>query len=165
MSYGLIADLLRDVLPVNPSLNAATVRNHLHKAAKRLETELEGKPDYLSGDPRDWGNLPKPDKPMTVGINGGYVRNWNEKHTHLEVIAGKLFSKTQPSKRFGFVQKRDHNPQRRLMNTLEKQGMQANQQITFLSDGADNVRDLQYFMYPESEHILDWFHVTMKMAA
>jgi len=163
MSYGLTADLLRDVLPVNQSLNAATVRNHLHNVAKRLETELEGKPDHLSGCPRDWGKLPKPDKPMTVGIDGGYVRNWNEKNTHLEVIAGKSFSKTQSSKRFGFVQKMDDNPKRRLMNILDEQGMQANQQITFLSDGADNVRDLQYCMYPESEHVLDWFHVTMKL--
>lgn len=36
------------------------------------------------------------------------------------------------------------------MHILSGQGIQANQQITFLSDGADNVRDLQYMMYPES---------------
>ena len=41
--------------------------------------------------------------------------------------------------------------------------MQENQQITFLSDGADNVRDLQFLMHPESEHILDWFHITMRL--
>ena len=40
--------------------------------------------------------------------------------------------------------------------------MQENQQITFLSDGADNVRDLQYIMHPEAEHVLDWFHITMR---
>ncbi len=163
MSYGATSECLRDILPVNQTLNAATVRNHLHTVAKRLDAELEGKPDRLSGCPRDWGNLPKPDKPMTVGIDGGYVRNWHEKNTHLEVIAGKSFSKTQTAKRFGFVQTIDKNPQRRLMSVLEKQGMQANQQITFLSDGADNVRDLQYYLYPESEHLLDWFHVTMKL--
>ena len=42
-------------------------------------------------------------------------------------------------------------------------GMKTNQQITFLSDGADNVRYLQYIKYPESEHGLDWFHVIMCM--
>ncbi len=31
------------------------------------------------------------------------------------------------------------------------------------SDGADNVRDLQFLMHPESEHILDWFHATMRL--
>ena len=57
----------------------------------------------------------------------------------------------------------DNNPQRCLLNVLGHQGMQANQQIAFLSDGADNVRELQNYMYPESEHVLDWFHVTMKL--
>ena len=47
----------------------------------------------------------------------------------------------------------DDKPQRRLLQTLRKQGMQENQQITFLSDGADNVRDLQFIMHPESEHV------------
>lgn len=44
------------------------------------------------------------------------------------------------------------------MSMLSDQDMQANQQITFLSDGADNVRTIQYNMYPESSHVLDWFH-------
>jgi hypothetical protein len=41
--------------------------------------------------------------------------------------------------------------------------MQLNQQITFLSDGSDAVRDLQLYMSPEAEHILDWHHVTMRL--
>jgi hypothetical protein len=32
-----------------------------------------------------------------------------------------------------------------------------------MSDGADNVRDLQFLMHPESEHILDWLHITMRL--
>jgi hypothetical protein len=30
-----------------------------------------------------------------------------------------------------------------------------NQQITFLSDGGDTVRDLQLYLNPQAEHILD----------
>jgi hypothetical protein len=41
--------------------------------------------------------------------------------------------------------------------------MQENQQITFLSDGADNVRDLQFLMHPEAKHVLDWFHLTIRL--
>ena len=41
--------------------------------------------------------------------------------------------------------------------------MQLNQQITFLSDGSDTVRDLQLYMSPEAEHILDWHHVAMRL--
>jgi hypothetical protein len=49
------------------------------------------------------------------------------------------------------------------MAHLSAQGMQANQQVFFLSDGADNLRELQFGMYPESIHVLDWFHITMRL--
>jgi len=163
MAYGLTADLLKDILPVSESLNAATVRHHLHGIARRQELELEERPDSPWGVPYEWRGLKKPGKPMVVGIDGGYVRNWHEKNTNFEVVAGKSMSKSIPSKRFGLVQKHDKNPRRRLMHVLAEQGMQANRQITFLSDGADNVRNLQYNMYPESEHVLDWFHITMRL--
>ncbi len=163
MSYGLTADLLKDILPVSSALNAATIKNHLHDVASRMEKDLGEKPEVYIGCGNDWAKLSKPDKPLTVGIDGGYVRNWQDKKTNFEVIAGKSFSKSKEAKRFGFVQKYDEKPRHRLMDALQRQGMQANQQISFLSDGADNVRDLQYLMYPEANHILDWFHVTMRI--
>lgn len=97
-SYGQTAKLLSDVLPVSATENATTIRRHLYKSAKRQEAELKDKPEYLFGCPRDWGNLPKPGKPITVGIDGGYVRDWNHKNTNFEVITGKSFSKTKPAK-------------------------------------------------------------------
>src|SRR5262245_27771497 len=41
--------------------------------------------------------------------------------------------------------------------------MQLNQQITFLSDGSDTVRELQLYMSPEAEHTLNWPHITMRL--
>lgn len=38
-----------------------------------------------------------------------------------------------------------------------------NQQVTFLSDGEEIIRDLQYYLNPNAEHILDWFHITMRI--
>ena len=38
-----------------------------------------------------------------------------------------------------------------------------NQQVVFLSDGGDTVRELQTYLSPESEHLLDWFHITMRL--
>jgi len=67
------------------------------------------------------------------------------------------------STRFAFVNNYDSKPKRRLFEVLKSQGMQANQQVTFLSDGADTVRDLQLYMNPNAQHILDWFHITMRL--
>jgi len=49
------------------------------------------------------------------------------------------------------------------MEVLKSQGMRENQQVVFLSDGVDNLRTAQMAVYPESEHVLDWFHVTMRL--
>ena len=107
-----------------------------------------------------------------MGIDGGYVRSWEAKKKNFEVIVGKstlAFKRddedeaTPSSKRFGFVQTEDTKSKRRLYDVLTSQGFQLNQQITFLSDGEDAVRNLQLYMSPEAEHILDWWHVTQKL--
>src|SRR5664280_546172 len=41
--------------------------------------------------------------------------------------------------------------------------MQANQAVTFRTDGGDDVRDLPLYLNPDSEHLLDWFHLTMRL--
>ena len=33
----------------------------------------------------------------------------------------------------------------------------------FLSDGGDTVRRLQEYLHPSSEHVIDWFHITMRL--
>ncbi|GAG81063.1 unnamed protein product, partial [marine sediment metagenome] len=95
MAFDKTSQLLQDVLPIHASHNGNTVRNHLHKTAKRQEGELEGKPRCISGCGNDWAKLPKPDKPLTVGIDGGYVRSCTDKKTNFEIIIGKSFSKTK----------------------------------------------------------------------
>ena len=35
--------------------------------------------------------------------------------------------------------------------------------MTLFSDGEDTLRQLQMYLSSESEHILDWFHITMKL--
>jgi len=108
-----------------------------------------------------------------VGIDGGYVRNWFAKKHLFEVIVGKTTlsfredeaDKAPSSKRFGFVQTLDTKPKRRLYEVLHSQGLQMNQDITFLSDGNDTLRELQLEMSPKATHILDWFHLTMKLTA
>src|SRR5262245_59290377 len=112
-----------------------------------------------------------PNGPLTVGIDGGYVRA-QPKQGWFEVIAGKsLRSFTRgeeseapvSSKCFAFVQTYDQKPKRRLFEVLQSQAHQLNQQITFLSDGGDTVRELQLYLNPQAEHLLDWFHVAMRL--
>ena len=82
-----------------------------------------------------------------------------------EVIAGKSVQAEGGAKVFAFVNQYDTKPKRRLYEVLKSQRLQMNQQVVFLSDGGDTVRDLQYYLSSESEHLLDWFHITMRLTA
>src|SRR5690348_68106 len=65
--------------------------------------------------------------------------------------------------RIGFVQTYDEKPRRRLWELMKSQGMQENQQVVFMSDGGENVRRVQEYLHPYSEHLIDWFHITMRL--
>lgn len=61
------------------------------------------------------------------------------------------------------MQTYDTKPERRLFEGLKAQGMAANQQVTFLTDGGEDICDLPYYLYAQAEHLLDWFHLMMGM--
>ncbi|EIU7559371.1 ISKra4 family transposase [Proteus mirabilis] len=163
MSYDLTVDRLKDILPINNALNASTVRNHLISVAKRQEAELAEQPDFLDKFAYDNKQLPRPGKPMVIGFDGGYVRDCHNRKNNFEIITGKAYAENLQAKRFGYVHTFENNPRKRLLSVLNAQGMQTNQQISFLSDGADNLRMMQIGIYPEAEHILDWFHISMRL--
>jgi hypothetical protein len=163
---------LQDVLPIDEPLGAVTIRNHVITVAQRLEDALGDEQwSFINKCPAEVAALPLPHGPLTVGIDGGYVKAQGEPGA-FEVIAGKsllAFYRGEEaqapvsSKCFAFVQTYDQKPKRRLFEVLQSQGHQLNQQITFLSDGGDTVRDLQLYLNPQAEHLLDWFHVTMRL--
>ena len=158
VSYGMTVDLLKDVLPIDRP-NISTVRRHLHKVAARAEAELSREPPCLSNRNPGQGGT----DPVVVGIDGGYVRNWHAKKRRFEVVVGKSIVGNQSDRYFGLVQTHDHQPKRRVASVLREQGLSADRNITFLTDGADNVRNLAVDMSPYANHLLDWFHLTMHL--
>ncbi|MAE40148.1 MAG: hypothetical protein CML07_04380 [Psychrobacter sp.] len=138
------------------------------RRAFTLDNELgEEQPMFAHGCIAEWESLPQPDPPLVVGIDGGYVHarcsesrrrrgdGDNRKAGWFEVIVGKSIAADGDKKCFAFVADYDEKPKRRLYETLNGQGLQMNQSVTFLSDGGDTVRDLQFYLCPFSEHILD----------
>jgi hypothetical protein len=165
MSYGMSAKLLEEVLPLEA--HPASVFTNLQRVSTRLEAELEEeKLIFIEGCQRDWDQLLRPGTPITVSLDGGYVHareGNNRKAGWFEVIVGKSIQEQQKPKRFGYVTDYETKPKRKLYDMLHSQGLQLNQDITFITDGGDTVRDLPLFLSPRSDHILDWFHITMRI--
>ena len=169
MSYGLSAKLLGELLPLGRRLHATSIRRHAHKTAERLEGELgPERAMFIDGCQRDWEQLPRPEMPLTVGLDGGYVHACEQpsrREGWFEAIAGKSIptDDDRSAKCFAFVQTYDTKPKRRLHELLKAQGMQPNQQVTFLTDGGADVRELPLYLNPQAEHLIDWFHITMRL--
>jgi len=98
-----------------------------------------------------------------VGLDGGYVRNWDDRKANFEVIVGRSMPEDRDARYVGLVLGYDPKPKRRLFDMLKSQGLQANQDVTFLTDGGEEIRTLTELVTPESEHVLDWFHITMRL--
>ena len=159
-SYGMTVDLLKDVLPIDRA-NISTVRRDLNKIAARAEAELDREPPCPSQGAPDVRQ--DETDPVVVGIDGGYVRNWHEKKRRFKVVVGKSIVKNQSDRYFGLVQTHDHQPKCRVANVLQEQGLSMTEEMIFLTDSADHVRNLAVDMSPSAEHLLDWFHLSMRL--
>jgi len=173
VSYGLAARMLGDVLPLGKAVAPERVRRHLHAVAVREEAMLGDEADgaMWSGCQRDLDELPRPDGPAYVGVDGGFVRD--RAGSWFEVIAGKFIpgfcrnapedEEPRPARCFAFVQAHDDRPRRRFLDVLASQGYAPNQRVVLMSDGGESVRRLVSRIGPEAEHVLDWFHDTMRL--
>jgi len=88
--YAAAAGLLADILPIASGANATTLHEHVLRVAERAEAELEDERfSFIDGCPADWAKLPIPEGRIVVGLDGGYVRDWEDRKTNFEVIVGQ----------------------------------------------------------------------------
>ncbi len=88
--YAAAAGLLADVLPIASGANRTTVREHALLVAERAEAELgEERPCFIDGCPAEWEALPIPEGRIVAALDGGYVRNWDDRKSNFELIVGR----------------------------------------------------------------------------
>jgi hypothetical protein len=167
LSYGLTTRLLEDTLPLEGKIHVNSVRNHAYRAARRLENELTVDPQSHRIEAEQWpqNNIPPPKPRITVGLDGGYIRARDApspREGWFEAITGRSTVEAGTSKCFAFVQRIDRHAEPRMCWLFKDQGMVYHQPVTFVSDGGETVRSWPSRLHPGAEHVLDWFHITMR---
>jgi hypothetical protein len=167
-SYGAAATLLSEAFPLGRTLQPTAVRQQVERTATRLEDELgEERFSFIDTCPADWEEMPRPGLPLIVALDGGYVHSSQQTSRRdgwFEAVSGTSTpAGGGPAKTFAYVQTYDTKPKRRLYQLLRSQGMQDNQQVVFLTDGGEDIRDLPRYLNPQAGHYLDWFHITMRL--
>ncbi|MDR6861287.1 hypothetical protein J2W96_007630, partial [Variovorax guangxiensis] len=119
-SFAAVGALLHDVLPVDQALRQETIRRHVLATAERLEAQLGPEQfAYDGGCQREIEASPEPAAPITVGLDGGYIRGRERlpgANGCFEVIAG--IPEEGAAKVFAFVHRIDRKPKRRLRAVL-----------------------------------------------
>jgi hypothetical protein len=67
------------------------------------------------------------------------LENWEDRKTNFDVIVGQSVPEDRDARYVGLVHGYDRKPKRRLFDVLTSQGLQANQEVTFLTDGGEEV--------------------------
>jgi hypothetical protein len=80
VSYGASASLLSELLPLGRPLHATALRLQVHATAQRLENELgDEQSSFIDTCQRDREELPRPELPLVVGLDGGYVHSTTQR--------------------------------------------------------------------------------------
>jgi hypothetical protein len=105
-----------------------------------------------------------------VGSDGGYIRG-RHNQGEFAVIDGKSIlslKRAQEGKQelsgrsFAWVQTMKRNPCAAFLSCSRGRAC-PNRHVDFLSDGGEDVHNVQLYLNPQAEQLLDWFHLTMRL--
>jgi hypothetical protein len=154
LPFGKVVEFLGELLPVSAQATVNTVRNRTLKVGKRLRTSAEA----LAGQ-----STRHSARDVVVGLDGGYVRARHRRpERNFEIVAGKVLDAGGTGTRFAFV--RDGGPEAVAAAglALRQHGVNESAALTVLSDGDAGLRAIHHELAPHAEHVLDWFHISMR---
>jgi len=153
MPFGKVADFMNELLPATTKSNASSVRNRVMRVGQRVEK--------AAANPGLGGPATPAQEEVVIGLDGGYVRGRSGPERNFEVVAGKVLA-GQAATRFAFVRAGTSTASPRVQQAMMQAGCRDGTHVTVLSDGEAGLRAIQREIQPQSEHVLDWFHLAMR---
>ncbi len=153
-SFREAAQKLSMLLPCSPA-NHATIRNRTHRVAAEIE-------DKAPEAPKD---VPASNDEMIVIIDGAHIRAAPGYQTrHVDVTVGKVEATGTRPRRFALAPKGSDHPLAPMRAALVEQGWHPGRPLAVISDGEAALPNLVRAATREPvRHILDWFHLSMRM--
>jgi len=164
-SFRDAARILETLLPASPA-NQEGVRNRTHAVALRLEaadrqaatevTAVRNEPDEAAAADEH--------RPIVM-LDGAYIRAVpGHQVRNFEAICGKVEHEGHSTRRFALVRSVAEQPHALLRAALRDQGWREGDAVTAISDGDPALPALvRSATGGPVEHILDWFHLSMRV--
>ena len=141
VSYGMTAELLKDVLPIGSTADASTIRRHLHKVAARHEADLGGEqPGGLDGvrSTASRSRRQRSSSASTAATSG----TGTTKSTTSRSWSANPWPRVAMTATSAWSGARMSSPDAGFREVLRSQDLPVTQPVTMLTDGGDSVRAL-----------------------
>ena len=172
MPYRQAAKVLGEFLPIEPTESYATVRKRTIRIGERLDDQImrESWNARAQADDRRQLEMQLPGdrrKEFVISIDTAHVRS-SERNSarNFELVVARCGrgGRGEPGGRY-FVSgsTAQHAIRDRAFHALEGAGYSGFGDVTVISDGAEILKRLPRAMPKPTTHIIDWFHIAMKI--
>ncbi|MGA8172899.1 MAG: ISKra4 family transposase, partial [Methylocystis sp.] len=172
MPYRKAADVLAEFLPIPSTESFMTLRHRTMTLGERLDEKARERawfePPSASEHKQAELDLPNdPEREFVVSIDTAHVRgSGSEKARTFEIAVarcGRGRRGSPPGHYFATVDTSKRELRSRTLQALQREGYVGRGEITVLSDGAEIMKRLPKALPKPTTHIIDWFHIAMKI--
>jgi len=172
MPYRQAASILAQFLPIEPTETHATVRKRTIRIGERLDDQMvpEIWRSREQADDRRQLEMQLPGdrrKEFVVSIDTAHIRSAEPSSArNFELVVARCGrgGRGEPGGRYFVTGSTDQHAIRdRTLHALEQVGYRSFGDVTVISDGAEILKRLPRTMPKPTTHIIDWFHIAMKI--
>ena len=172
LPYRKAAELLAEFLPIEPTEGHQTVRKRTLTLGARLEDqslrqERETPPLACERKQLELGMPDDPLREFVVSIDTAHIRSADQKTARdFEIViarCGRGGRGMPPGHYFATSNTSQLEMRARTLQALQFEGYSGHGEVTILSDGAEIMKRLPKALPKPTTHIIDWFHLAMKI--
>jgi hypothetical protein len=172
MPYRKAADVLAEFLPIPSTESFMTLRHRTMKLGERLDGKARDRawfePPSSAEHKQAELDLPNdPKREFVVSIDTAHVRcSRSEKARIFEIAVarcGRGWRGSPPGHYFATADTSKDELRSRTLQALQREGYVGRGELTVISDGAEIMKRLPRALPKPTVHILDWFHIAMKV--
>ena len=172
MPYRKAADVLAEFLPIPSTESFMTLRHRTMKVGERLDEKARDRawfePPSSSEHKQTELDLPNdPEREFVLSIDTAHVRcSRSEKAQIFEIAVarcGRGRRGSPPGHYFVTVDTSMRELRSRALQALQHEGYVGRGEVTVISDGAEIMKRLPRALPKPTAHIIDWFHIAMKI--
>lgn len=172
LPYRKASEVMAEFLPIKPTESFVTLRHRTLKLGERLDERARERawfePPSTAERRQIELNLPNdPEREFVVSIDTAHVRaSRAEAGRNFEIVVarcGRGGRGSDPGRYFTAADTSKRELQSRTLQALQSVGYSGRGEVTVLSDGAEIMKRLPKALPPPTAHIIDWFHIAMKI--